>query len=233
MPTLPAQPHLDQLRRQAKELVSAATIGDGPALQRIRAVSEHLTLASAQLALAREYGFDSWPTLVGEVEARTRSLTETVHAFLAASMSYRLGQAARMLAQSPQIAEHSLATALVLGDERRVREEIDRDPVLVTRRDPDTGWGALHVVCASRWHRDPARAQGLLAIVRLLIDGGADVLEQTQGQRCWWPLRCAIISAASSVHNEPIIALLLEHGATVEDQDLYNAGFAADPARCL
>jgi ankyrin repeat protein len=96
-----------------------------------------------------------------------------------------------------------------------------------------TGWGPLHVVCASRWHRDPARAQGLLAIARLLLDGGADVLDRTQGQRCWWPLRCAIISAASSVHNEPIIALLLEHGATAEDQDLYSAGFAADPARRL
>jgi hypothetical protein len=68
MPTLPAHPNLDQLRRQAKELVRAATSGDGPALTRIHAVSEHLTLAAAQLALAREYGFESWPAL-----ARTTS----------------------------------------------------------------------------------------------------------------------------------------------------------------
>ena len=40
MATLPAHPDLDQLRRQAKELRRAATAGDGPALARIRAVSE-------------------------------------------------------------------------------------------------------------------------------------------------------------------------------------------------
>lgn len=35
------------------------------------------------------------------------------------------------------------------------------------------------------------------------------------------------------MHNEPITRLLLDHGATPNDHDLYNAGFAADPARCL
>lgn len=168
-----------------------------------------------------------------QAEDRARSLTETVDAFLAASVGYRLGQAARILAQSPEIAGHNLATALVLGDEHRVREEIDRDPELVTRRDPRTGWTPLHAVCASRWHRDPARAAGLFAIARLLLDRGADPNGQTRGDRRWWPLRCAIISAASSVHNEPIIRLLLERGATPDDNDLYNAGFAADAARCL
>jgi hypothetical protein len=96
MPTLPAHPHLDQLRRQAKELLRAATAGDGPALERIHTVSEHLKLAGAQLALAREYGFESWPALGREVDTRTRSRTETIDAFLAASVGYRVGQAARM-----------------------------------------------------------------------------------------------------------------------------------------
>jgi hypothetical protein len=40
------------------------------ALARIHAVSERLILASAQLAIAREYGFDSWPKLKREVERR-------------------------------------------------------------------------------------------------------------------------------------------------------------------
>jgi ankyrin repeat protein len=233
MPTLPAHPDLDQLRRQAKELLRAATAGDGPASERIDAVSEHRTLAGAQLALAREYGFESWPALKQEVDARSRSLAETVDAFLAASVGYRVGRAARMLAQSPEIADHSLATALVLGDERRVREGIERDPGLATRHDRRTGWAPLHVVCASRWHLDPVRAPGLVAIARLLLEHGADAHERTEGRRSQTPLRCAVISAASSINNVPIISLLLERGATPDDDVLYNAGFASDAAGCL
>jgi uncharacterized protein len=70
MPDLPARPDLGQLRHQAKDLLQAAKDGDGEALARIHAVSERITLASAQLALAREYGFASWPKLKLEVERR-------------------------------------------------------------------------------------------------------------------------------------------------------------------
>jgi uncharacterized protein len=70
MPDLPARPDLGQLRNQAKDLLRAATNGDGEALARIRVVSDRLNLASAQLALAREYGFASWLKLKLEVERR-------------------------------------------------------------------------------------------------------------------------------------------------------------------
>ncbi len=70
MPDLPARPDLDQLRHQARELLRAAQRGDPEAIARIRAVSDRLVLSSAQLALAREYGFASWATLKLEVERR-------------------------------------------------------------------------------------------------------------------------------------------------------------------
>jgi ankyrin repeat protein len=70
MPDLPVRPDLEQLRRQAKDLLSAARRGDQDALARIRAVSDRLILASAQLAVAHEYGFASWPRLKTEVERR-------------------------------------------------------------------------------------------------------------------------------------------------------------------
>jgi hypothetical protein len=70
MPELPARPDLDQLRHQAKDLLREARSGDDAAVARIRAVSEQQTLASAQLALAREYGFASWPRLATEVRRR-------------------------------------------------------------------------------------------------------------------------------------------------------------------
>src|SRR6476620_5690936 len=50
---LPERPSLDQLRKQAKEL---------------RQTERHDSLASAQLALARHYGFASWPKLKLAVE---------------------------------------------------------------------------------------------------------------------------------------------------------------------
>jgi len=73
MPQLPDRPDTDQLRRQARELHRAAQGGDPGALARLRRVSDRVTLSTAQLALAREYGFPSWRRLRDEVEHR-RSL---------------------------------------------------------------------------------------------------------------------------------------------------------------
>ncbi len=73
MSELPDRPNLDQLRRQARELLRAATSGEPRALARLRAVSERVTLSAAQLAVAREYGCRSWPALRAEVERRRLS----------------------------------------------------------------------------------------------------------------------------------------------------------------
>jgi ankyrin repeat protein len=70
MPYLPPRPDLEQLRHQAKDLLRAAKAGDPTAVARIRAVSDRRILTSAQLALAREYGFGSWARLKTEVDRR-------------------------------------------------------------------------------------------------------------------------------------------------------------------
>jgi hypothetical protein len=70
MADLPARPDLGQLRHQAKDLLRAAQRGDADGVTRINAVSGRLILSSAQLALAREYGFASWAKLKLEVERR-------------------------------------------------------------------------------------------------------------------------------------------------------------------
>jgi hypothetical protein len=72
MSGLPDRPDLDQLRRQARELLRAAADGEPHAAGRLAAVSPRVTLSAAQLALAREYGFPSWAALKAEV-ARRRS----------------------------------------------------------------------------------------------------------------------------------------------------------------
>lgn len=70
MRQLPERPDLDQLRHQARELKRAAGRGDPDAARRLEAVARGSTLAAAQLAIAREYGFASWERLKVEVERR-------------------------------------------------------------------------------------------------------------------------------------------------------------------
>src|SRR5687767_6411394 len=55
---LPARPSLEQLRKQARERLNA-----------VRAADPAATLADAQYAIARDYGFESWPKLVHHVES--------------------------------------------------------------------------------------------------------------------------------------------------------------------
>jgi len=69
---LPSRPSLEQLRKQAKELLRAYRGGDSSAIAQLRAAKPGLsspdgqhpaTLGDAQFALAKEYGFESWPKL--------------------------------------------------------------------------------------------------------------------------------------------------------------------------
>jgi hypothetical protein len=75
MPGLSDRPDLDQLRRQARELLRAAAAGEPHAAARLQAVSPRATLSAAQLALAREYGFPNWTALKAEVARRRLSVT--------------------------------------------------------------------------------------------------------------------------------------------------------------
>jgi ankyrin repeat protein len=72
--SLPDRPDLQQYKKQAKDLLKSVRAGDPDALRRMR---EHhareldrIVLADAQLVLAREHGFDSWPKFVREIESR-------------------------------------------------------------------------------------------------------------------------------------------------------------------
>lgn len=80
---LPSRPDLEQQRHLARELLRAARAREPEALARIRAShprllgrpdaeidSARLALHDAQLVLAREYGFPSWPRLKSEIESR-------------------------------------------------------------------------------------------------------------------------------------------------------------------
>ena len=63
--SLPARPSIEQLRKRAKER-----------LVEMRATDPSAKLADAQFALAREYGFDSWPKLVDHMSTVDPRLAE-------------------------------------------------------------------------------------------------------------------------------------------------------------
>ena len=69
---LPARPSLEQLRKQAKDLLKACRAGESAAAERFRSIIGSVppapSLADAQFVLAREYGFESWAALARHVE---------------------------------------------------------------------------------------------------------------------------------------------------------------------
>ncbi|NKB71749.1 MAG: hypothetical protein GKR89_32135 [Candidatus Latescibacteria bacterium] len=70
--SLPPRPNYEQLRKQAKDLYKACQAGDIAAAERLHThhpnFSGTATLAEAQLAVARQHGFGSWPRLKRAVE---------------------------------------------------------------------------------------------------------------------------------------------------------------------
>jgi ankyrin repeat protein len=74
--TLPAHPDLDQLKRQARELLDAYRAGDARTSAEVHAhdpdaAAQTFALHDAQLVVARAYGFDSWPKLKTYVDGAT------------------------------------------------------------------------------------------------------------------------------------------------------------------
>ena len=72
MSRLPNHPSLEQLRKQAKELLRQLRNGDPSASNRLRNYKPDVSdpiLADAQFVLAREHGFESWPRLVHHIQA--------------------------------------------------------------------------------------------------------------------------------------------------------------------
>lgn len=75
---LPPRPNLEHLKSQAKLILRALEEGRAEALERYRVaagkpLAKSARLADAQLVVAREYGFPSWPKLKSHVEALARA----------------------------------------------------------------------------------------------------------------------------------------------------------------
>ncbi len=232
--SLPERPDLGQLRRRAKELRDAARAGDAAAVQRL--ARHHpappagpVRLAAAQLVIARELGFPSWPRLIAALEADTAS-RRALSEFLAASIEGRMRHAGQVLDADPGIARRSLAAAAVLGDAPAVREHLAGDPGAALALDDERGWPPLLYACYSRWHQvDSDRAPGLTEAVRLLLAAGADANTNDGGQARY---RSAL-KGSVEVNNPSVTELLLDAGAHPDPGQPIVEAAAHRDLRCL
>ncbi len=102
--TLREHPDLDNLRRQAKALLSAFQEGDTAAALEINehyrdAAPSTFALHDAQLVLARAYGFESWPKLKAHVDG------VTIQRLCGAVTGDDLAQAQAILKLRPELAK--------------------------------------------------------------------------------------------------------------------------------
>ena len=231
---LPERPDLGQLRRRAKELRDAARQGDPMALQRLArqhssAGGSAVRLAAAQLVIARELGFPSWPGLVAAIDADAAA-RRMVPELVAASIEGRMRRAAEILRADPGIACRSLLAATVLGDAAAVRDQLAADVAAAVAIDDEHGWPPLLYACYSRWHQvDPGRAPGLAGVVRLLLEAGAGA-DTNDGAR---PRFRSALKGSVEVNNPELTEVLLDAGANPDlGQPVAEAAGHGD-LRCL
>jgi pimeloyl-ACP methyl ester carboxylesterase len=81
---LPPRPNLEQYKKQAKDLVKSLSAADPDALKRVRMFHPHspdgaFKLADAQLTIAREHDFETWPQFAAHVQtSRPASVEERI-----------------------------------------------------------------------------------------------------------------------------------------------------------
>ena len=100
---LPEQPNLEQLRKQAKELLRGYRSGKPSAVAEVNRFELHadkdrFALNDAQRVIARAYGFASWAKLKAFVDGAT------VARFMEAAKAGDLAQVRSMLASRPELA---------------------------------------------------------------------------------------------------------------------------------
>jgi tetratricopeptide (TPR) repeat protein len=205
---LPARPNLEQYKKQAKELIKISTSGDPDGLARIKRQHVRLAklsdaefrgasirLADAQLVIAREHGFESWPKFAQHIEALTRQ-NSSVSKFEAA------------------------ADAIVAGDLATLERLLREDPELVRARSSRAHRATLlHYVAANGVEdfrqKTPKNA---VAVAGLVLKAGAEVDATTE---VYGAKSTTLGLVASSIHplragvQIALLETLLEHGAAI------------------
>jgi ankyrin repeat protein len=218
---------------------------------RAEQVRPELTLADAQLAVARSHGFASWAKLKqhladiapfvwnappppdeksrADVFIRLACLTYTaIH-----PAPERAGQ---MLAEDHHLARTNICTAAAAGDVDAVAAILTENPRFLNRKSGPLQWEPLLYACYSRMEPN-GRAYSTLEVARLLLTRGADPNAGFlyEGSYGFTALTGAFGRGEDWPHQPPhpqcaaLARLLLDTGADPNDaQTLYNRHFQSD-----
>ena len=185
-PQLPERPNLDQLKRQAKDLLRDARARRPEALARLHSlpgfagrsdddVAHTAALHDAQSVIARELGFPSWNALAEHVEELTLGFDAAVDQFIQAATEVQPERAERLLRLHPRIAGANFYTALLLGDSARVESHLTRSATLATKAGGAREWEPLLYLCHTKLEFGPReRPDGVVRCAQQLLALGAD-----------------------------------------------------------
>ena len=257
MPELPAHPSLEQYKKQAKELLRGAEARNPHALDvfrrwhpRFRGLGDDqispqidaITLADAQLALARSHAFPSWAKFATHIDtlnalrtlddASDARISDPVALFLEFASVERHGwhgsgsleQANAILSRYPHVATANIYSAAVLADEATLRGFLERDPAHVIQPGGPYDWDPLTYLCFSRYLRlDPSRSDAFVACAGLLLDAGANPntgwMESTEDDPPREFIESVLYAAAGLARHPELTRLLLERGADPNDEE--------------
>jgi ankyrin repeat protein len=182
---LPPNPNLEQLKKQAKNILKGHQAAQPEILKQIqqhhprwRKASEaeiqsaRFALSDAQLLIAQEYGFQNWAKLKAHIASREAD-------------------------GSSQTGVKALRAAASRGDLTELDRLLDGHPELINERGGPGVRTALHDAAGGKQE----------AAVKLLLERGADPNIRCEGDYAY-PLHFA-----AEKQHFPIIRLLIEHGA--------------------
>ncbi len=200
--TLPDQASLEQLRKQAKDLRRAVRTGApealaevaerGPAGRPNEAGAVSFPLSTAQLVVARRYGFATWARLKHHLEVvehysrfpaaakPAAPAGDLADAFLRLAclsgeddQPERWAEARRLLAEHPDLTRGHVHAAAAAADVAALRAILAADPAAARRESGPYRAEPLYYLAYAR--HDPAIAEdAVLGAARLLLDAGAD-----------------------------------------------------------
>ena len=266
---LPGNANLEQLKKGAKSFQRAVRAGDAGAAEVVREFHPRLSDAQpgspelnafartdAQLVVARQFGFASWPKLKAHLELVARYARSPHHEpvggpladeravideFLRlACLTYgdddqdRLRRAESLLQEHAWLARANIRTIAATGEVDAARELLDRDPSQASLVGGPHWWEPLLYLTYSRVPLGPGGSA--VRVARLLLEHGADPNAGYLWEGLVPPFTAltGALGAGGTIPKHPeelaLARVLLEAGADPNDgQALYNRGWGPDP----